>query len=112
MEAIANSKLKHYSLLPRIKNEVQSAVPGAEVIVYGSVARGEATEDSDIDLLIIIDQDTIPMALRERIYERTTNIELEEGVIISLILRTRRQWVTPAIRTPFMINVNNEGRWL
>ena len=30
------------------------------VILFGSRARGEATRDSDIDLLVIVDDDTPP----------------------------------------------------
>jgi predicted nucleotidyltransferase len=32
------------------------------VIVFGSVARGEAGSDSDIDLLVVVDDDTPPEA--------------------------------------------------
>ena len=36
------------------------------VIVFGSVARGEATPDSDIDLLVILDDDAPPAMLTYR----------------------------------------------
>jgi len=32
---------------------LQRAAPGATVIVFGSSARGEATEDSDLDVLVV-----------------------------------------------------------
>jgi predicted nucleotidyltransferase len=32
---------------------LQHAAPGATVIVFGSCARGEVTEDSDLDVLVI-----------------------------------------------------------
>jgi uncharacterized protein len=31
-----------------------------KVIAFGSVARGEATSDSDIDLIVVLDDDTPP----------------------------------------------------
>jgi uncharacterized protein len=36
------------------------------VILFGSQARGEATRDSDIDLLVIVDDDTLPEKLHWR----------------------------------------------
>jgi uncharacterized protein len=36
------------------------------VILFGSAARGEATRDSDIDLLVIVDDDTPPEAFRAK----------------------------------------------
>lgn len=41
--------------LPSVVNEIVSAVHPVEVIVFGSVARGEETTDSDIDLLVVVD---------------------------------------------------------
>jgi predicted nucleotidyltransferase len=32
---------------------LQQAAPGSTVIVFGSCARGEATEDSDLDVLVV-----------------------------------------------------------
>ena len=32
---------------------LQQAAPGSTVIVFGSCARGDATEDSDLDVLVI-----------------------------------------------------------
>lgn len=38
----------------RAAGAVAEVLPRAEVMVFGSVARGEATEDSDIDLLVLV----------------------------------------------------------
>ena len=42
--------------LPLVVAEVVAACDPAEVIVFGSVARGEEGPDSDIDLLVVFDQ--------------------------------------------------------
>ena len=36
----------------------------AQVMLFGSVARGQATTDSDIDLVVLIDDDTLLMRWR------------------------------------------------
>lgn len=42
-------------LWPQVVAEVAAAVDPAEVILFGSVARGEDGPDSDIDLLVVLD---------------------------------------------------------
>ncbi len=42
-------------LVPSVVGEVVSAVDPVEVILFGSVARGEDGPDSDIDLLVVVD---------------------------------------------------------
>lgn len=46
-----------------MKRRLAEAFPAEEFIVYGSVARGEAAPDSDLDLLVITSR---PMSHREQ----------------------------------------------
>lgn len=41
-------------LLRTIAAEIQAAIPGAEVRLFGSRARGTARPDSDLDLLVMV----------------------------------------------------------
>ncbi len=41
------------TLLERVKTAIQDVVPDAEIILYGSRARGTAHPDSDWDFLIL-----------------------------------------------------------
>jgi uncharacterized protein len=43
---------------PELLNSVVAYFNPSRVILFGSVARGEAGPDSDIDLLVIVDDDT------------------------------------------------------
>jgi len=40
---------------------LRQAAPGATVIVFGSCARGESTEDSDLDVLVVEPTVTSPL---------------------------------------------------
>ena len=42
-------------LFNRIKKTVQNVEPSADIILYGSYARGEQKEESDIDVLLLSD---------------------------------------------------------
>jgi len=97
--------------LEHIKNALHQIVPNAEVILYGSEARGEAHTGSDIDLLILVDKEELSYneitAITTPLYE----LELQNNcrITISPLVYTRKQWYNRPFRTPFFINVMNEG---
>ena len=54
-------------ILQLIKNSVRATAPDATLILYGSYARGDYSEDSDIDLLILINKDKITHADKDKV---------------------------------------------
>ncbi|MFO7630212.1 MAG: nucleotidyltransferase domain-containing protein [Prochlorococcaceae cyanobacterium] len=57
MSASARPSGYHYvvdeALLHTIAAEIEAAIPGADVRLFGSRARGTARPDSDLDLLVL-----------------------------------------------------------
>ena len=49
-------------IMRRIKSSLNTTEPEATVILFGSYARGDYKNDSDIDLLILLDKDKITHA--------------------------------------------------
>ena len=104
-------KMKRPEIVQAIKSVLHKVTPTSEVILYGSEARGDAQENSDIDLLILVEKEKIT---NQDIINITYPLyELEEDfnyrVNISPLVYTRKQWYDRPFRTPFYINVMNEG---
>lgn len=90
-----------------VKAAVQGIAPGAEVILYGSRARGDAGSDSDWDFLILVEGEVskdLEIKLRSNLYE----IELESGELFSLLLYSRSEWHR-RVNTPLFANVETQG---
>jgi len=96
-------------LLGQIKQAVHEVEPVAEIILYGSRSRGDASSESDWDLLILIDgplSDERTDRIRHRLYE----VEWEYGEVISSIVRSREEWDSDIYQAlPFHQRVHQEG---
>jgi len=96
-------------ILQLIKSSVHATEPDAIIVLYGSYARGDQKENSDIDILILIDKDKITPADAERVAYPLYEIEFETGKIISPLILSRKNWETKHRITPFYKNVRKEG---
>ena len=66
-----------------------------EVVLFGSQARGEATEDSDIDVAVILKTVNDRRAVRDRLAEIAYDVLLESGEDMHAIAISREQWEAP-----------------
>lgn len=101
--------MRRTKIINRITRELKRVAPDAEKILYGSEARGDASPDSDIDLLILVEGEKITIAQEEEITTPLYRIELETGIPIHPIVMPKRNWYNRPFKTPFYINVMNEG---
>lgn len=96
-------------IIEQIRQTMRSVAPSAQTILFGSEARGEARTDSDIDLLILLDGERLSLAQEEAVTLPLYELELRTGVSISPIVMPRKQWENRPFKTPFYVNVINEG---
>lgn len=99
-------------ILQLIKKSVNITEPNAILILYGSYARGDFRVDSDLDLLVLIDKETITRFDQKRIKYPLYDIEFDTGTIISPLIFSKKDWEMKHKKTPFYENVSREGKVL
>lgn len=77
------------------------------IYLYGSQARGDATPDSDIDILIVLHGEFDYDQIKEQILDLTWQLSLENDTVISTILISEESFSQAG--TPFLMNVHREG---
>ncbi|MEE0686140.1 MAG: nucleotidyltransferase domain-containing protein [Lachnospiraceae bacterium] len=82
----------------------------SKVIVYGSYARGDYCENSDVDVMVLVklSESEIKKILPE-IYDMAYDIELENDIHISVVIKNEEQFEYWSDTLPFYRNVNKEG---
>ena len=80
----------------------------SRIILYGSKTRGEATADSDIDVLVLMDLDD--RRVSDAICEEVTSVGLETGVFVSIVTDSVAHFETSRCQgEPFARSVTADG---
>ena len=77
------------------------------IILYGSWARGQATNESDIDLAVVINADIKPGREIDRMIDAVTEINLEYGVLLSIYPVSAKNY--EQLKSPLLMNIRREG---
>jgi predicted nucleotidyltransferase len=78
-----------------------------KIILYGSQARGEARDDSDIDVLIVLKDDFKYGVMLRKTSKIVARLSLENDVVISRAFATRQQYEQS--KMPFLMNIRRDG---
>ena len=81
-----------------------------KVILYGSYSRGDFREDSDVDIVAIVDGDRENLQGKlKRVWNVSSNLELEYDTIISPTVIPYKEFMQYKNILPYYKNIANEG---
>ena len=81
-----------------------------QVILYGSYARGDYTEDSDIDIMVLTTlTDKEIEQIETEIYDLAFDFLMYYGVDINVVIKNEKQFNYWLGALPFYNNVQKEG---
>lgn len=98
-----------YAFALQVRKKLGSRL--SKIILYGSYARGDFRENSDVDVMILVrgmSEEEI-REVEEQLCDISFDIELEKGIHISAILKDEEQFVAWENTLPFYYNVRQEG---
>lgn len=81
-----------------------------KIIVYGSYARGDYRENSDVDIMILtkLSEEEI-RAIKNDIYDLAFEVEMSTGIELSPTIKNEEQYEYWVDTLPFYRNVRDEG---
>ena len=97
------------NILIRIKSLIKEIEPDAKIILYGSTARGDGMDDSDIDLLILVNKNHISRKEEKKIKYPLYDLEIDTGQIISPVIISALEWENKHSVTPYFESIKKEG---
>lgn len=100
------------SVLKEFKDYLQSLYGDKlnSLILYGSWARNQATEDSDIDVAVVLNGEVNPCKEIDRMIDVITDINLKHGVLLSVYPVSNQKYKN--VNSPLLKNLRTEGRSL
>ena len=101
--------MRRPEVVKQIKQAIHQTDPTATAILYGSEARGDARPDSDIDVLVLLEGEKRDLHREAEMSGVLYQVELSSGVLVSPMIMLRSQWENRPFKTPFYVNVMNEG---
>ena len=101
--------MNNSEVFTQISEFIHGTDPSAEAYLFGSRARGDNREDSDWDILILIDGERVTYEIDKKFLDGLYDMELEIGQVITPFVYTKKQWYGPMSFSPLYKNISKEG---
>ena len=103
----ALSLKEHEEVLRGVKSVACAFDPNAQVVLFGSRARGDARWDSDYDFLILLHQ-PVDFQLKRKILDQLYSVELQTGCVIGALVENMEEWQKME-HSPIFSSIEHEG---
>lgn len=100
-------KSTHEIILQDIKAAVLSIDDNADVLLFGSRARGDYGEESDWDVLILTNEE-VSLQVRYKFYSALFPVQLKHSILVNPIIKTRIEW-NSSLNSDLYINIYEDG---
>jgi len=97
------------NIAEKIKQRIKELDTDAEIILYGSHATGKAVNGSDWDILALLPKEHASFKTEQLFRHHLLDLEIEIGQPISIMVKSKTQWVDKYKNTPFFNSVNQNG---
>lgn len=101
--------MKQNTIQDRISKSIHSKDPFAEAYLFGSRARGDFRQNSDWDILILVNENKVTNEVEDKFRDELYDIELDSGQVISAFIYPKEYWNSTLIYSPLYKNVSREG---
>ena len=97
----------HENILQDIKKAVLSVDAAADVLLFGSRARGDFNEESDWDVLILTNEE-VKDSVRLAYIGALLPFEIKYAAAINLVIKNKVEWRKQA-NTDLFVNIQLDG---
>jgi hypothetical protein len=90
-ESIAHMKALDQIIVARFKEKVSERLALRQIILFGSRAKGDADPDSDMDVIVVL-EDPVDRQAEDWVSECAWQAGFEHGVVVAPITFGRKEW--------------------
>jgi predicted nucleotidyltransferase len=99
---------KDRTIALELRRRLASVANVVDFRVFGSRARGQAGEDSDLD--VFVEVELVDATVRDAIETAVWEVGFEHGIVVSPFVITRHELEDTALRSsPIVLNILEEG---
>lgn len=106
------SQSEVYAIISQLQDSLSTIFPHDhfDAILFGSYARSDASDESDIDVMFLVDSSRQTIADRHwQIGEAAAQMLLSHGIVVSPIVENRAYYQKNANLLPFFKNAARDG---
>lgn len=101
--------LRIRSLLAKLRQTLEDLYGErlVELVLFGSQARGDAAQDSDVDVLVVLRGEVSPATEIKRTGAIMAALSLEADIVISCVFMSEERYRQE--QSPLLLNIRREG---